>query len=106
MWRAVVRGGKWCGGAAIAALLVAAAPGLAQGAVFEFPSESSAVVGDGAAPLDRVGDFSAIGDGVSERFTASRNVNRATLRVSVPFNDLDAPVTWALEIAGRQVKTF
>jgi hypothetical protein len=102
----VVRGGKIGVAGAIAALLVVASPGLARGAVFAFPSAGSTVVGDGLAPPGEVGDFSSIGDGVSETFTASRNVNRATLAVDFPFNDLDAPVTWALEINGKQVRTF
>jgi hypothetical protein len=92
--------------AAVAALLVVAAPGGARAAVFPFPSESSTVVSDGAAPPGEVGDFSSIDDGVSETFTASRNVNRAILGFQTPYNTLGAPLTWALEIGGRQVGTF
>jgi hypothetical protein len=102
----MVRGGKaWVAGA-IAALLVVTAPGGARAAMFPFPSENSIVIGDGAAPPDEVGDFSSIGDGVSETFTASRNVNRAILSFQTPYNTLDAPLTWALEIGGKQVGRF
>jgi hypothetical protein len=84
MWRVTVR---WI--AALAALVVVAMPGSAGAAVFPFPSEHSSVTVDG----------------VSDTFTATRNVTRAILLLQPSPNGVAASQTWALEIGPRRVAT-
>lgn len=80
--------------------------------ISNFPSDSSTVVGDGAAPAGQIGFFWSVarGDSVTETIAIENvdggQINRALFDFSVPLNSALNSVTWNVSINGTVVGSF